>query len=62
MRFVFEKRCEITLFISYGQIFEQKFTKITHFLSFCQLRISFCLSFRGKVTKNQRENKTIMED
>jgi len=37
---VFEKRCEITLLFSFGQIFEQEFTKLMHFLSFCQLRMA----------------------
>ena len=36
---VFEKRCEITLFISFHQIFEQKFTELIDFLSFCQLHM-----------------------
>ena len=37
---VSEKRCEITLFILFDQIFEQKFTKLFVFLSFCQLGLS----------------------
>ena len=41
----FEKRCEITLFISFYQIFEQEFTKTSDFLSICQLRLSIFRRF-----------------
>jgi len=43
--YVFEKRCEITLFILNYQIFKQKFTIIPVFLSFCQLSIAFLSIF-----------------
>ena len=42
---VFEKRCEITLFISFHQIFEQKFTELIDFLSFCQLHMPILKRF-----------------
>jgi len=51
--YVSEKRCEITLFISFHQIFEQKFTKIVAFLSFCQLRIASHTTFGDKDTKKK---------
>ena len=40
-----ELRREITLLFSFGQIFEQKFTKLTNFLSICQLGFAFFLWF-----------------
>ena len=44
---VFEKRCEITLFISFHQIFEQKFTELIDFLSFCQSHLSILKRFEN---------------
>jgi len=41
---VSEKRCEITLFISFHQIFKQKFTEIPIFLSFCQVNIALLMN------------------
>ena len=59
-KFVSEKRCEITLFISFDQIFEQEFTKIKHFLSFCQLDISVLLQLWCKVTKKNADRRSFI--
>jgi hypothetical protein len=47
-----ELRREVTLLFSFGQIFEQKFTKLSDFLSICQLRFAFSCPLCCKVTKN----------